>query len=121
MTAIRRLQGGARGRSAGTGAGGLVWAVATSDDPMADIRVQTRSVLAKLDRILAGLGSDRRPLLSATVYIDSMAQKAEMDAVWGEWIGDDPAHWPQRACVEAGLHGSDLVEIAVVALGGDGD
>ena len=40
--------------------------------------------------------------------------KAEMDAVWCAWIGDEE-YWPQRACVGANLAGSDLVEIVVIA------
>lgn len=115
MAGIRRVQGGARGRSAGSAHGGFAWAVATSDDPVADIYVQTKNALAKIDRILGELGTDRTRLVNATVYVDTIQLKAEMDRAWCEWIGDDPDHWPQRACIEARLYGYDLVEIVVVA------
>jgi len=115
MFEIRRVQGGARGRSSGSAAGGFAWAVATSGDPVADIYTQTRNVLAKLDGILTGLGTDKTRLLNATIYVDKMQLKDEMDRAWCEWIGDDPNHWPQRACIEARLYKYDLVEVVVIA------
>lgn len=115
MSHIRRVQGGARGRSAGSACDGLAWAVATSDDPVADMYTQTRNALAKLDAILAELGTDRTRLVNATVYVDRIQLKEEMDRAWCEWIGDDPGAWPQRACIEARLYKYDLVEIVVVA------
>ena len=115
MFGIRRVQGGAKGRSSGSAAGGFAWAVATSDDPVADMYVQTQKALAKIDAILEGLGTDKTRLLNATVYIDRMQLKAEMDRAWCAWIGDDPQNWPQRACIESRLHGYDLVEIVVIA------
>jgi len=116
MFEIRRFRGDAVGRNSGSAAGGFAWAVATADDPLPDIYSHTRAALAKIDRILAGLGTDRTRLVNATVYIDTMAEKGEMDRAWCEWIGDDPAHWPQRACVEAQLFDFHRVEIVVIAV-----
>ncbi len=115
MMDILRVQGGAQGRCAGSAYGGFAWAVATSEDSVADVAQQTRGTLAKIDEILSGLGTDKTRLVNATVYIDKIAHKAEMDAVWCEWIGDDPKNWPQRACIESRLWGHDLVEIVVIA------
>ena len=115
MAEIKRVQGGARGRSAGSAYCGLAWAVATSDDSASDVGLQTRNALAKIDGILADLGTGKTRLVNATVYIDKMSHKAAMDAVWCDWIGDDPQNWPQRACVESRLHGHDLVEVVVIA------
>ncbi len=115
MFEIRRVQGGATGRSSGSAAGGFAWAVATSDDPIADTYAQTVKTLEKIDGILAGLGTDKTKLLNATVYIDRMQHKAAMDRAWCEWIGEDPQNWPQRACIESRLHGYDHVEIVVIA------
>ena len=53
--------------------------------------------------------------LSCTVYLSSIELKEEMERAWCAWIGDDPAHWPQRACVEARPAGDTLVEIVVLA------
>lgn len=116
MFEIRRFRGDAAGRNSGSAAGGFAWAVATADEPLPDIYSHTRAALAKIDRILAGLGSDKTRLVNATVYIDDMAEKGEMDRAWCEWIGDDPAHWPQRACVEAQLFDFHRVEIVVIAV-----
>ena len=60
-----------------------------------------------------GAGTDRTRLLSATVYITDMSRKPILNEVWDAWIGPD--HWPQRACVEAGLGGDTLVEIVAIA------
>jgi enamine deaminase RidA (YjgF/YER057c/UK114 family) len=76
---------------------------------------QTRNALAKIDGILAGLGTDKTRLVNATVYLDKMQLKDEMDRAWCEWIGDNPDDWPQRACIEARLHKYDLVEVVVIA------
>jgi enamine deaminase RidA (YjgF/YER057c/UK114 family) len=70
--------------------------------------------LAALDKNLEDAGSDKTRLLQATVYLNDMATKADMDAVWCDWIGDSE-NWPQRACVGADLAGDDLVEIVVTA------
>ena len=67
-----------------------------------------------LDKNLKDAGSDKSRLLQATVYLKDMAAKAEMDAVWCEWIGSEE-NWPQRACVGADLAGDDLIEIVVTA------
>lgn len=116
MPEIQRVRGTAKGRNLGTALGDCVWAAAVATDRAPDMQVQTRSALASLDRTLAALGSDRAHLLSATVYVADIARKAEMDLAWNEWIGSDPALWPQRACVGVALAPGTLVEIAVVAL-----
>ncbi len=115
MFQIKRIQGGAQGRSSGSSAGGFAWVVATSDDPVADMYVQTQKALAKIDGILAGLGTDKTKVINATIYVDSIQLKAEMDRAWCEWIGKDPDNWPQRACIESRLHRYDLVEIVLIA------
>ena len=118
MTAIRRVAGDAAGRSRATAYDGLVWAVATARGRT--IADQTRQALADIDGALAACGTDKTRLLTATVYLTEMANKAEMDRVWNAWIGPDPAHWPQRACVGAALAGDTLVEIVVTAAQADG-
>jgi len=119
MFEIRRVQGGARGRSSGSACGGFAWAVATSDDSVADIYMQTVNALAKIDGILAGLGTDKTRLVNATIYVDKIQLKEEMDRAWCEWIGDDPDNWPQRACIESRLYKYDLVEVVVIAAAPD--
>lgn len=113
--AIERQPGMAPGRSSGVAYGPFAWAVATADGQSGDMAEQTELALAKIDRVLASMGASKASLLSATVYIADMALKADLDRVWLSWIGPDPAAWPQRACVQAGLAGDALVEIVVVA------
>ena len=115
---IRRVPGGAAGRSQASAWRDLAWAVATALDKGAGVYEQTRSALGLIDRSLAECGTDKTRLLTATVYITRMGDKAEMDRAWNEWIGPDPAHWPQRACVGTQLEGDTLVEVVVAAARG---
>jgi enamine deaminase RidA (YjgF/YER057c/UK114 family) len=110
---IERHAGSAVGRNRAVAYDGLVFTVATAADPAAGIAEQTRRTLAALERNLLDAGSDRTRILSATVYLTDIGNKAQMDAVWNEWIG--PEHWPQRACVQAGLAADTLVEITLIA------
>ena len=87
------------------------------EDRNADIAGQTRSVLDQIDRLLAEAGSDKRHILSATIYLADMKDYAAMNAVWDAWVpqGDTPA----RATVEARLaHPGYRVEIQLVAAAG---
>ena len=113
MTDITRIPGGAKGRSRAVACGPFVWAVAVSTDKAPDMAVQTASALAVIDKALVDAGSARNRIVSATIYITDMNQKAAMDAAWTAWIPDDG--WPQRACVEVGLSPGTMVEIVVLA------
>jgi enamine deaminase RidA (YjgF/YER057c/UK114 family) len=127
MPEIDRVRGVYRGRNAGTKYNGLAWAVGTDQGTdkgtgkgggrrrAPDVHAQTVAALAEIDRVLGELGTDRTRLLSCTVYLPNIELKAEMDRAWCDWLGDDPGHWPQRACVEAGLAGDTLVEVVVLA------
>ena len=112
MMDIERWPGGARGRCRATAWRDLVFTVATASG--ATVAEQTRASLAQISANLVEAGTDHTRLLSATVYLTDIANKAEMDAEWCEWIGES-ANWPQRACVQAALAPGTLVEITVVA------
>src|SRR5271157_4162221 len=75
---------------------------------------QTTEILAKIDALLVEAGSDKTKILSATIYLADIANFAEMNAVWDQWV---PAgHAPARATVEAKLAApAYTVEIACVA------
>jgi enamine deaminase RidA (YjgF/YER057c/UK114 family) len=113
---IERLAGQALGRSAGSAFGPMVFIATVAHDRQANLETQARETLARLNEQLAALGSDKTLLLSVTVYLADMADKARFDAIWIEWIGAEPSHWPQRACVGAALAGETRVEISVVAV-----
>jgi len=84
------------------------------DDATQDIRGQTAQVLAMVDKLLAEAGSDKTKLLSATIFLPSMADFAAMNAVWEAWVPQ--GHTPARATVEAKLANPDYkVEIQAIA------
>jgi enamine deaminase RidA (YjgF/YER057c/UK114 family) len=93
--------------------------VGSARDTSLDVAGQTRQTLEQIERSLDALGTGKTRLLSAQVFLTDMGRKAEMDAVWNEWIGPDPGHWPQRACLGTALTGDLLVEITVVAAGSE--
>ena len=96
------------------GAGTVYLAGQVADDPKADLATQTRQVLAAIDRLLAEAGSDKTKLLSATIFLPSMADFAAMNAVWEAWVPQ--GHTPARATVEAKLASPDYkVEIQAIA------
>lgn len=109
---IQRFPGNAPGRCRAVAFDNLVFTVATAAGSTS-LQEQTRQVLARIEQNLLEAGSDKTRLLSATVYLADITKKAEMDAVWSEWIG--PENWPQRACVQVGLSPGVLVEITVIA------
>src|SRR5262249_53374950 len=109
---IQRFPGDAPGRSRAVAFDNLVFTVATAPGSTS-LQEQTRQVLTRIEKNLLEAGSDKTRLLSATVYLTDISRKAEMDEVWNEWIGTD--HWPQRACVQAGLAPNTLLEITVIA------
>jgi enamine deaminase RidA (YjgF/YER057c/UK114 family) len=76
---------------------------------------QTTGILEQIDALLASVGSDKTQLLSATIWLCSMDDFAEMNQVWDAWV--DSANPPARACVESPrLATPDYhVEIMVVA------
>lgn len=79
------------------------------------ITEQTQSMLEKVDTLLEQAGSDRKHLLSATIYIKDMQYFSEMNEVWDNWVPEGYA--PARACVEASMaRDALLVEISVVAV-----
>jgi len=83
-------------------------------DASADITVQTRQVLEKIDRLLAEAGSDNSKILSAQIWLASMGHFAKMNEVWDAWIPE--GHAPARACIEARLASPDLlVEVGIIA------
>ena len=96
-------------------AAGLCWlAGQVADDPSVGMEGQTRQVLAQIDRLLAEAGSDRTKIVSATIYLPSMADFPTLNRVWEAWVptGETPA----RATVEAKLASPQYkVEIQVVA------
>lgn len=115
---IERKSGIYDGRSKSSAYKDLVWTVATSSDTTVDIVQQTQLTLATIQSNLIDLGSDKSRIVSAQVYIANMVEKHQMDAVWKDWLGTNPEHWPQRACLGVALEGDVLIEVTVTAVRG---
>jgi len=113
---IKRMKGIYRGRSKSSSYKDLVWTVATSSNTTLDIEGQTKLALATIENNLIELGSDKTHIVSAQVFISNMNDKKKMDAIWQTWLGDNPEHWPQRACLGVTLEGDTLIEVTVTAV-----
>lgn len=85
-----------------------------AEDASQGIQEQTRTMLAKVDDLLARAGSSRAHILSATIYLKRMDLFGQMNDVWDAWVPE--GHAPARACLEARMARPELlVEISVIA------
>ena len=84
------------------------------DSPAKDITGQTDEVLAKIDALLAKVGSDKTRLLSAQIFLPDMKDFAGMNIAWERWVA--PGQTPARATIQAKLANPDYkVEIMCIA------
>ena len=67
--------------------------------PGASVGDQTRAILDQIDALLAEAGTDKSKALSATIWLCSMDDFEEMNAVWDAWSKGGNA--PCRAAVES--------------------
>ena len=86
-----------------------------SNVPGASVKEQTKAILEQIDSLLAEVGTDKSKVLSATIWLCSMDDFADMNEVWDAWSSGGNA--PCRAAVEsARLASSDFsVEIGIIA------
>ena len=112
--AITRLESGQRMSKAVTHNDTVYLCGQVAGDESAGIQGQTRTMLEKVEALLVRAGSDKRHILSATLYIKDMKYFAGMNEVWEQWVPQGCA--PARACVEARMARPELlVEVSVVA------
>jgi len=84
------------------------------DDTTKDITGQTEEVLAKIEKLLHQVGSDKTKLLWAQIFLPDMKDFPAMNAVWEKWVA--PGQTPARATIEAALaNPAYKVEIMCVA------
>lgn len=69
------------------------------DKPGGSVTEQTANILERIDGLLAKAGTDKSKLLTATIWLCSMDDFAEMNAVWDAWVAEGDT--PCRACVES--------------------
>ncbi len=83
-------------------------------DASKDIKEQTITTLEKVEELLEKAGSDKKSILSVTIYVRDMKDFSAMNEVWDAWV--DEGYQPARACVEARMARPELlVEMSVVA------
>ena len=116
MTDIQRVPGFVETRSWGSAFKELVWAIGMSDDLTLSAKEQINRAFQNLDNVLEEVGTDKTQIISATVMLNDIETKPMMDKVWVEWIGDNPANWPERSCFGVKLHAGNCIEIRVVAV-----
>jgi enamine deaminase RidA (YjgF/YER057c/UK114 family) len=111
---IQRYEVGPRMSQAVVHRGVAYLAGIVADELVPSVGEQTRQILAKIDRLLATVGSDKTHLLKAIIWLTDVRRFDEMNAVWEAWVAQ--GHTPARATVEARLAGPGyLVEIMVEA------
>jgi len=111
---IKRIDTGAR-LSEATIYGGIVYLAGLApEDTSLDAYGQTKQVLHLIDNLLAQSNSDKSRILRAEIFLANMADYAEMNRAWDEWVIAGAA--PARATVEAKLADpSWKVEIMITA------
>lgn len=90
--------------------GGLI-----AGDLTADMEGQTAQICAKIDALLAEVGSSKERLVSAMLYITDFGQKEGMNDAWLAWMPAE--HLPTRATIGVAELGENvLIEIVVTAV-----
>lgn len=97
---------------------GVAYLSGQFSDNAGDVALQTRETLAKIDALLARAGTDKSRLLTAEVWITTMADFPAMDAEWKAWV--TPGNPPTRCCCAVELGDPEMrVEIMVTAALGE--
>ena len=79
-----------------------------------DVGGQTRQVLGYIEQLLSHVGAGKQHIVQARVYLASVGDYAQMNAIWDDWVV--PGHTPARATIGAKLIDSAYkVEIEVTA------
>lgn len=114
MTNLQRFDVGPRISQVAIHNGVAYLAGQIPSDMSADVRGQTTQILNAIDALLVRASSDKTQILRAEIFLADIADFAEMNAAWDEWV---PAgHAPPRATVESRLAMPEIkVEIVVTA------
>lgn len=75
-------------------------------DGKASVEEQTRQLLARADARMAGIGIDKRSVITVLIVISNVAHFDAMNSVWDAWV--DPDHLPSRMCIISELASPDL-------------
>ena len=92
----------------------IIYLAGQVGNPGDGVAEQTKTSLKCVESLLNEAGSDKTRILQATIWLDNMADFAEMNEIWDAWI--TPGTAPTRACGEAKLATPEYkVEVIVVA------
>ena len=92
----------------------LAGQVAGADGFDKPVREQIRLVFARIDELLAGVGSDRTKMLTVTVLLKDIGDFGVLNEEWDAWVDHDAL--PARATMQAELAAPNiLVELIVTA------
>jgi len=112
--AIQRLHVGPRLSQVAIHGDTVYTAGIVADDANVDVAGQTGQILDKIDRYLKEAGTDKTRILTATIWLASIKDFAEMNSVWDQWV--PKGNTPARACIESKLAAPQYkVEIRVIA------
>ena len=112
---ITRFPGLTATRSRAVATDDLVFTVAVAPDPVPpSVYQQAVKVLARIDESLALCGTDKRNVLTATIYLADVTQKTAFNRAWDGWV--DPDHPPMRACIGVAIEPPHLVEVMIMAV-----
>lgn len=73
---------------------------------------QTAQICAKIDKLLAEVGSSKEKLVTAMLYITDFSQKEGMDEAWLAWLPAE--HLPTRATIGVAELGEKVLTAGVV-------
>ncbi|SEM81089.1 Enamine deaminase RidA, house cleaning of reactive enamine intermediates, YjgF/YER057c/UK114 family [Loktanella fryxellensis] len=112
---IERIESGPR-MSQAVVHGGIAYLAGQVGAPGETVTAQTTEVLAQIDRLLALAGTDKSQILTAQIWLADMADFAEMNAVWDEWVsqGNAPARWTGEARLATPDYKVEIIVTAVV-------
>ena len=81
-----------------------------------DFPAQARQCMENVRAILEEAGSDVSKVVKVNVFLDNRSDFQELNRVYSEFFGNDPALWPARTTVEARLPRAEfMLEIECVA------
>lgn len=100
-TKITRTGGNGRRSTSVAHNGVLYTSGITTVDLSADITGQAEDVFAQLDKLMAYHGTNKNNILSATIYLKTMEDYGNFNAVWDMWVTD--GNEPCRSVVQAPL------------------
>lgn len=84
-----------------------------ADDTTRSMGEQTENILQKIESYLGEVELGKEAIVATTVFVTDLSKKAEMDAAWKVFFGDD---LPTRATVGvADLGGNALIEVVATA------